>query len=63
MALKTFNPYTASRRFMTVLDKSQITKQEPEKALVEPKKRTGGRNKHGEITSGIAVAGTRSNTA
>jgi large subunit ribosomal protein L2 len=33
-----------------MLDKSEITKQEPEKSLVEPKKRTGGRNAHGEIT-------------
>src|SRR6202142_2771629 len=49
MALKSFNPYTASRRFMTVVDKSHITKQEPEKALLEPKKRHGGRNNHGEI--------------
>ncbi|HEV2221796.1 MAG TPA: 50S ribosomal protein L2 [Candidatus Acidoferrales bacterium] len=51
MALKTFRPYTPSRRFLTMLDKSEITKQEPEKSLVEPKKRTGGRNAHGEITS------------
>src|SRR5258708_2562639 len=49
MGLKSFNPYTASRRFITVLDKSHITKQEPEKALLEPKKRSGGRNNHGEI--------------
>jgi len=40
--LKSFNPYTASRRFITVVDKSHITKQEPEKALLEPKKRSGG---------------------
>ena len=33
-----------------MLDKSEITKQTPEKSLVEPKKRTGGRNSHGEIT-------------
>src|SRR5579864_4890490 len=51
MGLKSFNPYTASRRFVTMLDKSEITKQGPEKSLVEPKKRTGGRNSHGEITS------------
>src|SRR6266446_3900824 len=38
MGLKSFNPYTASRRFITVVDKSHITKQEPEKALLEPKK-------------------------
>src|ERR1700729_2559405 len=51
MALKTFRPYTPSRRFLTMLDKSDITKQTPEKSLVESKKRTGGRNSHGEVTS------------
>src|SRR5882724_8615553 len=50
MGLKSFNPYTASRRFMTVLDKSEITKETPEKALLEPKKRSGGRNNQGEIS-------------
>src|SRR5437763_15321062 len=49
MGLKSFNPYTASRRFITVVDKSHITKQEPEKALLEPKKRSGGRNNHAEV--------------
>src|SRR6201986_1988327 len=51
MALETCKPYTPSRRFLTMLDKSDITKQTPEKSLVESKKRTGGRNSHGEITS------------
>src|SRR5277367_11443 len=51
MAIKTFKPYTPSRRFLTMLDKSEITKQTPEKSLVEVQKRTGGRNSHGEITS------------
>lgn len=50
MGLKSFNPYTASRRFLTVLDKSEVTRQTPEKSLVESKQRTGGRNAHGEIT-------------
>jgi large subunit ribosomal protein L2 len=50
MALKSFNPYTASRRFITMLDKSDVTKQTPEKSLLEPKKRSGGRNSHGELT-------------
>jgi large subunit ribosomal protein L2 len=50
MALKSFKPYTASRRFVTMLDKSELTKQTPEKSLVEPKKRSGGRNNHGELT-------------
>jgi large subunit ribosomal protein L2 len=51
MALKTFRPYTPSRRFLTMLDKSEITKETPEKSLSESKKRTGGRNSHGEVTS------------
>ncbi len=51
MALKSFNPYTASRRFVTVLDKSEVTKERPEKLLTEPKKRSGGRNSHGEVTA------------
>src|SRR3974390_158202 len=49
MGIKSFNPYTASRRFMTVLDKSEITKETPEKSLLEPKKRSGGRNNQGEV--------------
>src|SRR6204780_1943160 len=51
MPLKTFRPYTPSRRFLTMLDKSEITKETPEKSLTESKKRTGGRNSHGEVTS------------
>lgn len=51
MALKSFKPYTASRRFLTVLDRSEITKDHPEKPLIEPKKRSGGRNNQGEISS------------
>jgi large subunit ribosomal protein L2 len=50
MAMKSFKPYTASRRFLTVLDRAEVTKERPEKSLVEPKKRSGGRNAHGEIT-------------
>jgi large subunit ribosomal protein L2 len=50
MAIKTFKPYTPSRRFLTTIDKSDLTRQKPEKSLVEPKRRTGGRNNHGEIT-------------
>jgi large subunit ribosomal protein L2 len=50
MALKSFKPYTPSRRFLTTLDKSDITKQTPEKSLLEPQRRTGGRNNHGEVT-------------
>src|SRR5260370_38312751 len=48
MGLKSFNPYTASRRFMTVLDKSHISKDTREKNLLEPKKPSGARNNKGE---------------
>jgi len=51
MALKSFNPYTASRRFVTMLDKGEVTKQRPEKSLTESKKRSGGRNGQGEVTA------------
>ena len=50
MALKTFRPYTKSRRYLTVLDNAEVTKDRPEKALVEPRKRSGGRNSRGEVT-------------
>ena len=51
MALKKFNPTSAGRRFMTVLTFDEITKSRPEKALTEPKKRTGGRNNTGRQTA------------
>src|SRR3974377_1549835 len=49
MGIKSFNPYTASRRLITVLDRSEITEETPEKSLREPKKRSGGRNNQGEV--------------
>ncbi|HMW32383.1 MAG TPA: 50S ribosomal protein L2 [bacterium] len=51
MAVKNFRPYTPSRRYITVADFAEITKTEPEKSLVEPKKRVGGRNNIGHTTS------------
>jgi large subunit ribosomal protein L2 len=50
MALKKHKPYTPSRRFMTKLDFSVLTRSEPEKSLVEPMTRKGGRNNRGRIT-------------
>jgi len=50
MALKSFNPTSAGRRFMTILTFEEITKTKPEKALTEPLKRTGGRDSRGRIT-------------
>ncbi len=51
MALKQFNPTSPGRRFMTALTFDEITKAEPEKALTEAKKRTGGRNSRGRIST------------
>ena len=51
MAVKTFKPYTPSRRFMTVASFEEITKTEPEKSLVQTKKKTGGRNCYGRVTA------------
>ena len=51
MPVKRYKPYTPSRRFMTTIDFSAIiTKKEPEKSLVAPKKRSSGRNNQGRIT-------------
>ena len=50
MGIKTYNPYTPSRRAMTGLDFSEITKTEPEKSLTTSLKKNAGRNNQGKIT-------------
>ena len=50
MGIKTFNPYTPSRRAMTMLDNAEITKATPEKSLTVSLKKTAGRNNQGKIT-------------
>ena len=50
MAIKTYNPYTPSRRNMTGSDFSEITKKTPEKALCSSLKKNAGRNNQGKIT-------------
>ena len=50
MGIKTYNPYTPSRRQMTGSDFSEITKTTPEKSLLDSKKRQAGRNSQGKIT-------------
>lgn len=47
--LKTYRPYTKSRRWMTSTDFSGLTKKEPEKALLVPKKSRSGRNNLGHV--------------
>ena len=50
MAIKTYRPYTPSRRAMTTRDYSGLSKVAPEKSLLAPKKKSGGRNNQGKIT-------------
>ena len=50
MAVKSFKPYSAGRRFMTVSSFEEITAKKPEKSLVESLKKNGGRNFQGRLT-------------
>ena len=50
MGIKTYSPYTPSRRNMTGLDFDVITTSTPEKSLLSSKKKTAGRNNQGKIT-------------
>lgn len=50
MPIKTFKPYTPTRRYITVEDFSDITKTEPEKSLTVIIKKSAGRNNTGRIT-------------
>ena len=50
MATKSYKPTTPSRRQMTVIDYSELSKVAPEKSLLEPMKKTSGRNSYGRIT-------------
>ncbi|HXZ35004.1 MAG TPA: 50S ribosomal protein L2 [Thermodesulfobacteriota bacterium] len=51
MGLKTYKPTSAGRRFQTTLDFSELTRKKPERSLLVPRKKTGGRNVYGRITS------------
>ena len=51
MAVKSFRPLTPSTRYMTVASFGEITKSKPEKGLVQIRKKTGGRNCYGRVTS------------
>ena len=50
MPTKKFNPTSPARRFMTVSTFDEITKQEPERSLLGPISKNGGRNNYGRIT-------------
>jgi len=51
MPIKTYRPTTPTRRFQTVVSRADITKDTPEKSLVEPKKGSGGRSSTGRVSS------------
>ncbi len=52
MGIRRYNPTTAGRRGASVSDFAELTKgAQPEKSLLRPKKRTGGRNNQGKITA------------
>jgi large subunit ribosomal protein L2 len=51
MPIRKRKPTSPGRRFQTVSDFKEITKEEPEKSLVKPKKRSSGRNVYGRMTS------------
>ncbi|MCK4511879.1 50S ribosomal protein L2 [bacterium] len=50
MAVKRFRPVTPTLRYKTVSSFAEITRSTPEKSLLEPIKRTGGRNNQGRLT-------------
>lgn len=50
MAVKNYKPTTPSRRNMSVIDYSSLSKVAPEKSLLEPLNKRSGRNSYGRIT-------------
>jgi len=51
MAIKTVKPTSPGRRFQTYSTFEEITRSKPEKSLLRPQKKSGGRNSYGRITS------------
>jgi len=51
MAIKKYKPTTPSLRHSSVLTSDEISKKKPEKSLLRPLRKSGGRNNHGHITS------------
>src|SRR3954453_5197833 len=51
MPVRKFKPTSPGRRFMSVSTFEEVTKTTPEKSLLEPVKKSGGRNNNGRITT------------
>ena len=58
MALKTFNPTTPSQRHLVIVDRRELWKGKPVKALTEGLKQKGGRNNTGRTRCAGAAAAT-----
>ena len=50
MGIRTVKPTSPARRYLTYVTYDEITRSEPEKSLLSPKRRTNGRNSYGRIT-------------
>lgn len=59
MSIKKYRPTSPARRNMTVSTFEEITKREPEKSLLAPVRKTGGRNSYGKITVRHRGGGTK----
>jgi large subunit ribosomal protein L2 len=59
MPSKKFKPVTAGTRFRAVSTREEITRNEPEPSLLEPVRKSGGRNAHGRVTSRRRGGGSR----
>lgn len=51
MGIKYYKPTSPGRRGGSVLDRAELTRQKPEKSLLAPLKKSGGRNNHGTVTA------------
>ncbi|MGZ4964386.1 MAG: 50S ribosomal protein L2 [Limisphaerales bacterium] len=51
MPVKTFRPLTPSTRYITVASFDEVTKDRPERSLIEIRKKSGGRNAYGRVTA------------
>ena len=51
MPLRKYKPTSPGRRFMATSDFGEITRSEPEKSLLQPLAKSGGRNNRGRITT------------
>ena len=59
MGTRKFSPVTPSRRYITVSDFAEVTKDRPERALVQSLGKSGGRNNNGRITSRFRGGGNK----